>query len=108
MVGYAEAVGSGVRESSMRRSAEVDCGKNFPGGDENFSGDGVYVGVGGAVVDDAGAKAEFRLECGVGEIDAAAGHDSFQDIEIQLIELSFGQIPFAHISKTDSTQFDRG
>jgi len=70
--------------------------------------DGVDVGGRGAVVDDAGAETEFGLECGVGEIDAAAGDDTFQSVEIQLIEFGFRKIPFTHKTKTDRAELDGG
>lgn len=83
-------------------------GKNITGGGEDFGWDGVDVGVGGAVVDDAGAETEFRVERGVGEIDAATGDDSLEDFEVQLVEFGFRQIRFAYVSKTDGAEFHGG
>lgn len=83
-------------------------GKNITGGGEDFGWDGVDVGVGGAVVDDTGAETEFGLERCVGEIDAAVGDDSLEDIEIHPIEFGFRQILFAYIPKTDGAEFHGG
>jgi len=75
---------------------------------EDFGLDGVDVGDRGAVFDDAGAETEFGVERGVGEIDAAAGDDTFQNVEIQLIEFGFRKIPFTHKTKTDRAELDGG
>src|SRR5882724_3587779 len=81
--------------------------QNFRCGGEDFGLDGVDVRVRSPVVDDAGAETEFGVERGVGEIDAAAGDDTFQNVEIQLIEFGFRKIPLTHKTKTDGAEFDR-
>ena len=63
------------------------CGE-LGGGGEDFGEDGVDVGFGGAVVDDAGTEGEVTADRGVGEVDAAATDYAIEDAAVEFVEIS--------------------
>ncbi len=72
----------------------------------HFFHDGGDVGVGGAVVNDAGAKGEGAVDAGVGQVDAPAAEDLAQDRGVALIQLCLGSVlpAEAHRAELDRRQ----
>ena len=70
---------------------------------EHFVDNQIYVGVGGAVVHDAGAQSELSADGGIRDIHAPAADHLAQDRGVPLFEIL--QIPLA-ITETDRAEFD--
>ena len=83
-----DEAGESGRFAGLCAFAELLAGcAELGGGGEDFSDNGVDVGFGSAVVDDAGAEREMAVDGGVGEIDAAATIDAIENAAVEVVKV---------------------